>query len=86
MTGFPEGGVQLLDKDVTVPIVSDPNNSVAVLDLEKARSIRIELMVTELKDGCRLLGRHQGLSSVVDVPPPESCLEMKAPPECGGLE
>jgi hypothetical protein len=41
-------------------------------------------VVAGLGEGLGLLGGHCGLSSVVDAPPPETCLDGKAPPECGG--
>ncbi|WP_147028420.1 hypothetical protein [Methylobacterium oxalidis] len=85
MAGFPEGDIQLLDEDVTVPIIGDPNNGVAVLDFEEAWGTRLNLMVGERMDGRGSLGSHRDLSSAVDVPSPETCLEMKAPPGCGGL-
>lgn len=51
LASFPEGDVQLLDQDVTVPIISNPNDGVAVLDLEKARRMGLERVVAERRDG-----------------------------------
>ncbi len=51
LASFPEGDVQLFDKDVTVPIISNPNDGVAVLNLEKARRMGLERMVAERRDG-----------------------------------
>lgn len=51
LASFPEGDVQLFDQDVTVPIISNPNDSVAVLNLEKARRMRLEQVVAERRDG-----------------------------------
>jgi hypothetical protein len=50
LASFPEGAVQLFDKDVTVPIISDPNDCVAVLNLEEARCMRLGSVVAERRD------------------------------------
>jgi hypothetical protein len=45
LAGFSESNIQLLNEEVTVPVISDPNNGVAVLDLEEARCTTLELLV-----------------------------------------
>lgn len=42
---FPECAVQLLDEDVTVPIISDPDDGVTVLYLSEARRMKLDFVV-----------------------------------------
>ncbi|MER2265404.1 hypothetical protein [Methylobacterium oxalidis] len=85
LPGLSEADVQLLDEDVTVPIINDPYNGFAVLNLKETRCTTLELVVAVSGDERSSLGGHWGLSPVVDAPSPETCLDMKAPPEYGGL-
>ncbi|KTS09011.1 hypothetical protein SB2_20565 [Methylobacterium radiotolerans] len=46
LAGFPEGGVQLLDEDMTIPIISDPDDGIAMLNLKEAWCRKLEFAVT----------------------------------------